>query len=142
MDFQQYNNLFAEKLISTNQSSKEEGLGKAHQVAQGDINFEEKMSLAKTNKDLIDLCIVTKSDQYISREELLSYGLLALNLAAIDAVDDDGFRVFARRRIELTLNKAIAEAYLLSEIKGKRCDNSEIGVAFESIEKTYGYNYF
>ena len=140
MDFQQYNNLFAEKFLSTNQSSKEDGLVKAHQVVQSDINFEEEMSLVKANKDLIDLCLVTKSDKYISREELLSYGLLALNLAAIDAVNEDGFRVFARRRIELTLNKAIAEAYLLKEIKGKRCDNSEIGVAFDSIEKTYGYN--
>lgn len=142
MDFQQYNNLFAEKFLSTNQSSKEDGLVKAHQVVQSDINFEEEMSLVKANKDLIDLCLVTKSDQYISREELLSYGLLALNLAAIDAVNEDGFRVFARRRIELTLNKAIAEAYLLNEIKGKRYDNSEIGLAFDSIEKTYGYNYF
>lgn len=141
MDFQQYNNLFAEKFLSTNQSSKEDGLVKAHQVVQSDINFEEEMSLVKANKDLIDLCLVTKSDQYISREELLSYGLLALNLAAIDAVNEDGFRVFARRRIELTLNKAIAEAYLLNEIKGKRYDNSEIGLAFDSIEKTYGYNY-
>ncbi len=140
MDFQQYNNLFAEKFLSTNQSSKEDGSGKAHQVVQSDIKFEEKMSLAKTNKDLIDLCLVTKSDEFISKEELLSYGLLALNLAALDAVNEDGFRVFARRRIELTLNKAIAEAYLLKEIKGKRCDNSEIGVAFDSIEKTYGYN--
>ncbi|MBL6876033.1 MAG: hypothetical protein ISR01_04490 [Chitinophagales bacterium] len=141
MDFQQYNNLFAEKFLSTNQSSKEDGLVKAHQVVQSDINFEEEMSLVKANKDLIDLCLVTKSDKYISREELLSYGLLALNLAAIDAVNEDGFRVFARRRIELTLNKAIAEAYLLNEIKGKRYDNSEIGLAFDSIEKTYGYNY-
>jgi len=141
MDFQQYNNLFAEKFLSTNQSSKEDGLVKAHQVVQSDINFEEEMSLVKANKDLIDLCLVTKSDQYISREELLSYGLLALNLAAIDAVNEDGFRVFARRRIELTLNKAIAEAYLLNEIKGKRYDNSDIGFAFDSIENTYGYNY-
>jgi hypothetical protein len=141
MDFQQYNNLFAEKFLSTNQFSKEDGLVKAHQVVQSDINFEEEMSLVKANKDLIDLCLVTKSDKYISREELLSYGLLALNLAAIDAVNEDGFRVFARRRIELTLNKAIAEAYLLNEIKGKRYDNSEIGLAFDSIEKTYGYNY-
>ena len=141
MDFQQNNNLFAEKFLSTNQSSKEDGLGQAYQVVQSDINFEEEMSLVKANKDLIDLCLVTKSDEYISREELLSYGLLALNLAAIDAVNEDGFRVFARRRIELTLNKAIAEAYLLNEIKGKRYDNSEIGLAFDSIEKTYGYNY-
>ena len=141
MDFQQNNNLFAEKFLSTNQSSKEDGLGQAYQVVQSDINFEEEMSLVKANKDLIDLCLVTKSDEYISREELLSYGLLALNLAAIDAENEDGFRVFARRRIELTLNKAIAEAYLLNEIKGKRYDNSEIGLAFDSIEKTYGYNY-
>lgn len=142
MDFQQYNNLFAENFLSTNLSSKEDGLNKAHQVVQSDIKFAEKMSLAKNNKDLIDLCLVTKSDEYISREELLSYGLLALNLAAIDAVNEDGFRVFARRRIELTLNKAIAEAYLLNEIKDKSCDNSEIGLAFDSIEKTYSYNYF
>ena len=100
------------------------------------------MSLVKANKDLIDLCLVTKSDEFISKEELLSYGLLALNLAALDAVNEDGFRVFARRRIELTLNKAIAEAYLLNEIKGKKYDNSEIGLAFDSIEKTFGYNYF
>tara|TARA_Y100000385_G_scaffold165489_1_gene171499 strand:+ start:31 stop:456 length:426 start_codon:yes stop_codon:yes gene_type:complete len=141
MDFQQNNNLFAEKFLSTNQSSKEDGLGQAYQVVQSDINFEEEMSLVKANKDLIDLCLVTKSDEYISREELLSYGLLALNLAAIDAVNEDGFRVFARRRIELTLNKAIAEAYLLNEIKGKKYDNSEIGLAFDSIERTYSYNF-
>jgi hypothetical protein len=141
MDFQQYNNLLAEKFLSTNQSSKEDGLGQTHQVVQRDINFEEEMSLVKANMDLIDLCLVTKSDEYISKEELLSYGLLALNLAAIDAVNEDGFRVFARRRIELTLNKAIAEAYLLNEIKGKKYDNSEIGLAFDSIERTYSYNF-
>jgi len=63
-----------------------------------------------------------------------------LNMAAIDATEEDNFRIFARRRIELMLNKAIAEAYMLREIAGKVCEDDKLGMEFTFIEETYRHN--
>lgn len=103
-------------------------------------NMVARMELADSNKDLIDLCVATKSDCYLSYDEMFKFGVLALNMAAIDATEEDNFRVFARRRIELMLNKAIAEAYMLRELAGKICEDDKLGMEFTFIEETYRHN--
>lgn len=140
MDFTNYDAIFSD---STGPRYNTELINKAKatvkEVEEHD-DMAERMELANANKDLIDLCVATKCDSYLSREEMLNYGVLALNTAALDATEEDNFRVFARRRIELMLNKAIAEAYMLREIAGKISDNDKLGMEFASIEETYGYN--
>ena len=140
MDFTNYDAIFSDFDETQHNPFINKNTKSSIRVDENFDSMEERMNLAKSNEDLIDMCIATKSDSYLSRKELLSYGVLALNTAAIDAVEGDNFRVFARRRIELTLVKAIAEADLIAELVGKVCDKDKLGLEFASLEKTYCYN--
>lgn len=140
MDFRNLDSIFSGSSGTTYETGL---LSKSKETLTGfkeKNNMAARMELADSNKDLIDLCVATKSDSYLSYEEMFKYGVLALNMAAIDATEEDNFRIFARRRIELMLNKAIAEAYMLREIAGKFCDNDKLGMEFTFIEETFRHN--
>ncbi len=102
-------------------------------------NIDQKMSIAQSNTDLVDKCLSTKSDKYLSKGELKNYGMVALRTAALDVDDAQDFRVFALKRIEFMMNRAIAEAHLILESKKENSDNNSIIKQFKAIQNIYSY---
>jgi hypothetical protein len=100
----------------------------------------KKLALAKENKDLIQLCIHAKNKKFLSRKELIKYGKLALNTAALDADDSTNFREFASKRITLMIDRAIAEAKVIALSKENIYDNKLVGLEFSTIQQMYRYN--
>lgn len=120
-------------------------------LASIEINSEEnnnkpskhlvkKMALAKANEDLIHLCIHSKNKKFLSRKELINYGKLALNTAALDADEKTDFRAFASKRITLMIDRAIAEAKVIALSKENIYDHKLVGIEFNTIQKMYRYN--
>lgn len=102
-------------------------------------SVEEKISIALSNIDLIERCLATKSDKFLSKGELKNYGMLALRTAALEVDEKEDFRAFALKRIEFMMNRAIAEAHLILENKENNCDNNSLGNRFDTIQNTYCY---
>ena len=102
-------------------------------------SMEEKISKAQSNIDLIEKCLATKSEKFLSKGELKNYGIVALRTAALEVEEEENFRSFALKRIEFMMNRAIAEAHLILENKKNICDNDSLGNHFDTIHNTYCY---
>ena len=100
-------------------------------------NIVSILSLINSNQDLIQDCLESKQDSVLSSKELKKYGSIALTTAALECKDEKEYRSFAKRRLEVMMNRAIAEAHLILELQGKICDSNKVGMEFASIEKTY-----
>jgi hypothetical protein len=116
-----------ENYTSLNTNNKEKG------------NFfdTDYVNLINENRDLIQDCLKNKNDTILSSNELEKYGSLALSAAALECVNQKVYRSFAKQRLEVIINRAIAEAHLILELQGKIFDNNKVVIEFASIEETY-----
>lgn len=105
-----------------------------------EMQIINSMNLANDHQHLIELCLETKNNAFISSAELRQYGQIALKTAALEFNNKGQFRPFALKRIEFMMNRAIAEANCIEKLKNNTCDNDELGYTFECIQKTYCYN--
>lgn len=101
------------------------------------LTLEEKLSLVKSNLNLIDKCLATKRMDILCAYELRKYGVLALRTAALDYENQGNFQDFASSRIESLMNRAIAEAHILLAFSNQIIEEDQIHKEFASIHNRF-----
>lgn len=99
--------------------------------------IEDKMKKVRKNLHLIDNCLATKRTDILPAYELRKYGVLALRTAALDFEEKGEFEDFASNRIESLMNRAIAEAHMMTKITAESIEEDQIHKEFASIHNRF-----
>lgn len=98
---------------------------------------EDKMKKVRSNLHLIDKCLATKRTDILPAYELRKYGVVALRTAALDFEEIGEFEDFASNRIESLMNRAIAEAHMLTILSAESLEEDRIHKEFTSIHNRF-----